>query len=308
MKTLDSNYKSQLENSLMKNRLLKKENICILEELLNRDSQKLEKLQKIEKNGKLNFGDKVSSEELKELFPKICSEVNSFLNVQDIKIPRFGYYNLFSQKMSPSSPLGFYSVSAINFASFASSLFAGDPSPENILFGGLTLAIAIYVHGVSKNSNYSSDRVNLERVPRTELIPVAAHEYTHHIQKEKGLSTIISKKPTIFKEGHARGIERQISENYAQREDNEAFTYDLLNENVGEFKSAYIWMCEKLSYKPIKSLLKTKTNRDDDESTNHLIFSEPTSHAIGNALFSIYEASQGKEIYNQMIHGDFKFT
>ncbi len=308
MKTFDSNYKAQLVNSAMKERLLKKENICVLEELLNRDSQKLEKLQKLNENGKLNFGNKVSSEELKELFPKICSEVNNCLNVQDIGMPKFGYYNLFSLRWNSFIPLYCYFASAIDFTSFAGSLFAEDPSPVNLLFGGLNLAIAAYSHALFKNPHYSFGRVNLERVPATELILTIAHEYTHHIQKEKGLSTIISKKYSVFREGHARGIQRQISENYAQRWDNEAFLFDILDYNVGEFKSAYLWMSKKLKYKPIESLLKTKSSQDDDGVINRLFFSKPSPHAIGNTLFSIYEASQGKEIYNHMIHGNFKFT
>ncbi len=88
---MDSEYLSQIENPNMKRLLLREDNIPPLEELLNAEAKKLQRLQRLKEEGKLNFGDKIKLDELTEIFPKICAEVNDFLGVKSTDIPSFGY-------------------------------------------------------------------------------------------------------------------------------------------------------------------------------------------------------------------------
>ena len=112
----------------------------------------------------------------------------------------------------------------------------------------------------------------------------------------------------IFLEGHAIGTHKQHVALRCEKEDNEAYLYNRAQYNVSELRSAYLCLCSDLEIKPRRSLLQNNlinTLRKDKEL---MIVKNASSHSIGNALFSIYEAIHGKDIYRQMIHGEFVFT
>ena len=319
---MDSEYMTQIENSNLESRLLRTDNIPVLEELLNRDSQRLEKLQKLKEDNKLDMGNKITTKELKELFPKICTEVDDFLGIQSKDLPKVGYNHLFKLKISPIPILSFYTFYTYLMVVAGTSLINNQNlNTTNLIELGVGVGGLVgtaYLHSLMKFKGSSYIRyldtdlkeVILEKTPRTELIPAMGHEYTHHVQLDEG---VIDKgghhgKYLIFKEGHARGVERHLSEDYREREDNEAFLYHILNRNIREFKSAYVWMCSMLS-KPVRdNLLRTKALLDNYEYRILSSKRKPSLHATGNALFSIYEALHGKQVYNHMIHGDFKFS
>jgi len=305
---MDADYRSEIENPQMKRRLLAEDNVPAIEDLLDKESQRLGRLQKLKEEGRLDFGDTVSPDELRELFPQICKEVDSFLGIQDGEVPNCRYYNLFRPGLMTTPILGVYIVSALQEACALASLATGhlDYCQTFQIGAMLNAQAALSAHLLAKQSCYAASKsITLERVARTDLIPTAGHEYTHHIQFKKGLRY---SKHTIFSEGQARGVQKQLADDYHEREDNEAFLYRSSDRTVGELKSAYLWMCRKLGQQPRKSLLKTKSSRDRDESVDRLIRREPSPHALGNALFSIYEALNGRGMYKQMIHGEFQFA
>jgi len=161
------------------------------------------------------------------------------------------------------------------------------------------------LHKIMNNSKYfvKHEVVQLKKEKSVNLIPVIAHEYTHHIQFKKDF---VAKEDSMFMEGHARGVQRYIAKTYREKEDNDAFLYDILNWDVGEIKSAYIWACKKIKNPIRKSLLRIGTSRDIDEKICRITERNPTEHALGNAFFSIYENDFGDQIYKEMIHGNFK--
>ena len=136
---------------------------------------------------------------------------------------------------------------------------------------------------------YDNDEKLITVAPlrRTSLIPGIAHEYAHYIHYRKGLGDLCY---DLFAEGHARGVERHIAEEYKEKEDNEAFLYDILEETACELKYAYIWVCKELDKKPKKSLLKV--------GDKGKIF----EHDLGNAFFSIYETLYGKDVYKETLN------
>ena len=138
--------------------------------------------------------------------------------------------------------------------------------------------------------------IELVEAPRSSFIPVTAHEYAHHLQQIKRL---LFRQYFTFLEGHARGVERTIAEQYREKEDNEAFLWDISNKTVEELKLAYQWACASLGEKPKKSLGKTRTQYGG-------FFTKQDPHTLGNALFRLYEAIHGKDIYRQAIHGEFQ--
>lgn len=314
MVIMGADYLSQIENSQLKKRFLTVDNISLLEYLLDCESQRLKGLQKQKEIGKLNFGDKVSSDELKDLFPHICTEVDAFLGIQDVVVPRVGYPNIFKLGLVTTPALGGFILSISQLATtLLSPLFTeqnyviNKQFADEIALNTIICIMAVALYQISHVAQYDSlsNKITLERVPRAELIPTVGHEYTHSVQRRKGV--LSSNNYLIFGEGHARGVEKHLAEDYREKEDNEAFLYPSSDRTVGEFKSAYIWMCRKLEQQPRKSLLKIKTSRDRGESLERLIRGEPTSHAIGNALFSIYEALHGRGIYQQLIFSKFQF-
>ncbi len=301
-------YVEQIKDNCMKDKLLIHDNIPALEGLLDSNGQDLIRLQKLKRENKLNFGKKVAKEELHELLPKICYDINEFLGVNPGS-PEFSYFSLFKPTLPALPALWFYGNSTLYFTRAALSL-ANDKNLDTALrdiWDGLLFAInGAILHKLVSQPYYNIglEKVNLERAKKTKLIPIAGHEYAHHVQNIEGL---LVAKSHIFSEGHSRGVQKYLAKKYAQEEGNEAFLYDTLDVSVGEFKSAYRWMCKKLNQKLSKSLLKIRTSRDLDEGIARSIIRRPTSHALGNALFSIYQEIYGDEIYKQMMHREFQF-
>ncbi|MBW2992026.1 hypothetical protein KY345_02295 [Candidatus Woesearchaeota archaeon] len=305
---MDKNYIKQLRNGNLKRVLLREENIPILEELLDRESQRFIPIQRKKKEGKLDFGGKVA--ELDEFFSKIKEEVDSFLGISDVDTPRYGYFNLFKPGILSTTMLINYAVQTYNFMVNVARA-SQEPDLERSLMwlvGGCSGLVSVgLLHSIANNPIYNplSKTISLKREKRALLTPNVGHEYTHYVQDKKGLGDIL-KTHSIFNEGQARGVQRHISEAYMEREDNKAFLYDFLDTTVGEMKSAYLWMCRKLK-KPIrKTLLKVGTSRDGDEGLSRVV--RPTAHAIGNCLFSIHEAKYGSRIYGDVMNGRFQFA
>lgn len=302
---MNQRYLSQIKNSSMKRLLLREDNIFALEELLNTETQRLKRLQRLKDGNQLDFGDTIELDELRELFPKISAEVNDFLGISPIDPPLYGYPVFLVPSSIKKTILTAYGAWALV------EIITATPKHRLIYamtFSSLSLAYWI-LSGISKKIGpcYEplTESVFLKKEQRAKLIPDAGHEYAHHVQNISG--TPPGPGYSIFVEGNARGVERHISEAYREREDNEAFLYDISDKTVGEIKSVYLWMSKKLG-KPVKeSLLKIKTSMDKYEGLVRLIFRRPTPHAIGNALFSIYEAQQGSQICGAMIQGSFQF-
>jgi len=142
------------------------------------------------------------------------------------------------------------------------------------------------------------------------VVPCLAHECAHYVQYQVFSFPIMFKRDDpydYFKEGHARGVQRFIAQEYKEKEDNEAFLYTIRSKSVGELKSSYLWVCKHLEKPPRNSLLRVKTSRDVVEVDEKTLWGRPTAHSIGNTLFHLYEKEQGNQIFKMMIQGTFKF-
>lgn len=299
---------SRIENRNLESIVGQEDNLPLVEQVLDAEAARLQRLQALQRQKRLDFGRTVSQDELDDLFPKIKRDVDDFLGMTTIGMPRYRHYNLF--KDGRVFPLW----CGVTLLSVCGSLFRlmlnssiGNVS-LNLSVGIAAVGTWVQLYRIDNTSFYarSSETVILERgLPRTTLIPLAAHEYAHHIQHARGLD---GNEYFILKEGHARGVERHVAEEYREREDNEAFLYHILDETVGEFKSAYLWMCRKVHHQPKRSLLKIKTSRDYHERIERLMKRKPTPHALGNVLFSIREARYGRLDYGDMLRRDFQFS
>ncbi|MBU4501524.1 MAG: hypothetical protein KKA79_02950 [Nanoarchaeota archaeon] len=112
-----------------------------------------------------------------------------------------------------------------------------------------------------------------------------SHEYTHHVQSFAGLPVLNYR---ILNEGHARGVDRHITNLYAEREDNKAFIYENSALVLKELKRAYNFTCDFNGIKPKSEFLKDFVDVKISE------------HTLGTSLFMVYEALHGKEFYKDI--------
>ncbi len=315
-------YLKQINDTALLGALQQQEHILPLEDLLDKEAQRLRRLQALKEDGKLDFGRKLEEDELQELFPQVCQDVNAFLGV-DCSMPRYGYFSEWKLRPDSLATLGLYILGG-------TSLLAGIKLLSSVqeqglddmrLYWGywcasvatLTTLFAMRLSWEFRKNQYDHrfKMVTVKKGPRTSLIPSAGHEYAHHVQDSTfgadgdwNKRTIFNR--TIFNEGHARGVERHIAEMYREREDNEAFLYDISDTIVGELKSAYRWVCKQLKVPMQQNLLQVPSSRDNYE-LNH--FSrKPSDHAFGNTFFLLQEAQYGKAVYADALKGRLQIT
>ncbi len=295
------------DDNLIKS-LLHPENISPLEHLLDLQSQQLRQL----KQQKHPPGQKVKSTELEELFFNISSDVNEFLEITPQSYPKIAFTNLMNpllnnamEKMIGVPLIISYGIALNSVITYLIDISSRQPTHldnSSLLVPLIGFSLTKIMHNWANQSvvGYDSEekKITVNNPHRIDLIPTIAHEYTHHLQGQQGYSQYGHQ---ICKEGHARGVERKIAEIYAQTEDNNAFLLDITDTTIGELKSTYRWLCTKTKSIPNKNLLATKTIRDLDETCNRAIERFPTSHALGNTFFSIYELTHGREIYKELL-------
>ncbi len=307
---MDDNYKATLKDPLMKERLFRIENIDAIEDILDREIRELNRLERLEQNGKLDFGETLSLLELRETFPGVCTEVNSILQIPNQDTPQIEYFKLINNKPLSYYILAKYTLSAASYITGVVAMHTGWNSDftKFYLFGGfIQFVLGILTHVHLKGSSYSrsSKKVVLDEKKEVNAVSASGHEYVHFIQDKEEIPL---NNFQIFLEGHAIGTHKQHVALRCEKEDNEAYLYNRAQYNVSELRSAYLCLCSDLEIKPRRSLLQNNlinTLRKDKEL---MIVKNASSHSIGNALFSIYEAIHGKDIYRQMIHGEFVFT
>ncbi|GEM_PF-2555441 len=311
----------QLNNSCLSLKLFERSNISLLEEILNKDSQELERLKNLKRQGKLNFGPIVKESELEELFTSLKDEVDNFLGVLDINAPKIEYcsrFNFFRPEL-------FNKNTCISYAIAGSFLFFplnwllrnNTHTSLNSFFIMSTLAFIPTCHMLNtlryNVDHYISETnsMHLFKNSKANLLPTMGHEYAHHIQRKILFAGVhdFEKNYSIFSEGISRGVQRHVSKIFKEKEDNEAFLYEILNYNVEEMKRLYPIMCYAFGIEPQQSLLKAKNFIEKHYFENN----EPNRylandyHAIGNSLFYVLEIKFGSSIYKDAIKGDVSF-
>jgi hypothetical protein len=154
--------------------------------------------------------------------------------------------------------------------------------------------------------------IGLLREPESLLAPSIGHEYDHHVTEttlEFANMTRENETPTfnIVKEGHARGVERHIAAYYAEKTSQSDFIEPTLRLTLGELSAAYMWLSDKLHIPSNTSALDINNVHYYNEIQFVDKLGRPSKHAIGNTLFCLAEAKQGKGIYADFVKGDFDF-
>lgn len=274
-------------------------NIEVLEDSLNKKAQKYLTIQKHKKN--YDFGHNIKPEKLNELSCEVIQDTKKFLKITNAPPVNFSmFYPPRDLKKGINIGLGTFT-----FATLAESI-NGLTINDLKLAGGIAIAFGGYavLNNIREHSNSCYDVNNIIKInekKEVNLVGVIAHEYTHHLQHS--LTDLIKNKRNPIVEGHARGVEEIIANNFAQRYDNFAYMFDPLSRTTKELKHAYSSICKKKRINPKKSLI----NLPISEPKGLLCGSRGYHYSIGFAAMSIAETQQGKKIYRDILKNDSSF-
>ncbi|MBI5066258.1 hypothetical protein HZA97_08540 [Candidatus Woesearchaeota archaeon] len=279
----------EFKRAQLKERLLDKNNLPVLEELLNREMQQKRFLRGLKENNALDFdfGPKYSKQELPAILAQVKADVDEFLGTSNVNMPRSGYFTFLS--VEGTIPM-YYAYRG--FEKILQHL--PDPNASFPADGFIYLGLAYILYFVVSRSSYNPilRTVTLEKEKRAEIVPTFAHEYAHHVQKKRGFPSITC--DHAMTEGHARGVERFIARTFNKKEDDPAFLYGTTKRHVDDLGRMYKWLCKKHGIEP---------------KINISFLSERiTDYSIGTTALYIQEALQGNKIFREIIEGKFQFA
>jgi len=282
--------------------LLNPKNIEPLESLLEKELLKKNKLLDLFVENQLNFGDYVPRKDLEETLSEVKTEVDKFLGVSDIGSPNINYKSVWIPNKKhvfflPGVVAGLCSVGMASLIPDLDNYNIMKYVPSALLMvTGIGSSASIYFTIFRGESTYypTLNDIDLRKEKITRLIPAIGHEYAHYVMDKSGIKT---KRKSILAEGFAMGVEHYISEVFAEKENNEAFLFDISTLTLSNLYSTYHWICEKLG----------KNDRRYFIHDGCKVEPEPVNvYALGNALFSLAELTQGKQVYRDVLDGKFE--
>ncbi len=314
---------NKISNDAVEEQLLKKESLEQLEDILMRcDTGGLP-----DKGIPIEEKRVLSKNELKETWPEVVSRVNSFLQVEDIKPPKVRYYTsreILSKNNSNKVIPALYSMGAVYIATIGVNnimLGISNGAFSELAFGSLQMALVLLYKSISANMsanvnnehprlisstyNLKGEKIKLKKEVETDLIPTIGHEYAHHLE-HKILHTDYNTY-SYFSEGFARGVERHISDLYAQERNDPRFVSDIVRATTGELSAVYFWMCSEQgdSLRSIPVFEKNNTILMAEHNMDKNLL--PYKHAFGNTIFYLAEKRHGDGIYADALRGDVDF-
>jgi len=322
MVELSLEYIGQFSDPAIRRRLLRRfdeeEKLSELELILEEGGKKLVRLRRMVNSGKITLEQTPNNEDLPQLLSDVASDVNKFLQVENLDPPKVGYLNILDPHEYAKAMRNTFRGFLVSGAIAAGVYYFSDWTFISGMLATVPLAfvgVAVFERRkIDRTSHYSKsngpstvDYIIPQKLPEASMIPVLGHEYGHHALWNSTEFTP-SSEFSFVSEAICRGIQRHIARCYQERMNNDAYTYRIQELTVGELKSTYIWLCEKLGVKPKKNLLAVASQRDKFESKNRRKNHEPTRHAIGHTLFYLEEKVQGPQIYANILKGDFKFA
>lgn len=251
-----------------------------------------------------NPGKRLSYASLWEVLPEVRKEVLFFLGVPEIGSVHF---------------MVFDRQDILRKAFFAGLLVAGmvysrnpDNSPESLLSSvatGLAGAASLICYGYKEcvQSSFSGDgTITLSERNIVPATPSLAHELTHQVCMERGL---LKERKNPIAEGFARGVEREIARAFAERYGNPLYMNEPVKQTVMELKDAYLLVCEMQGLKPRESLVGIDAPmRREGILRNKFLYGFFARHySTGVAAVCIGESKRGREVYREIVKGDFSF-
>ncbi|MDP2907477.1 MAG: hypothetical protein Q8O03_06055 [Nanoarchaeota archaeon] len=275
-------------------------NLEVLETSLDKAAQEYINLKS--KENSLDFGKELTPKILEDLAPRVIHETRSFLDVQqntDVSLSMFYLPEqiLRSLKIAAGTFTLATLIGAVNGLTIQDLTTAGALA---VFFGGGTLMYSMQVYS-SSSFDYKNDLLLIRAGKTVNAIGAIAHEYTHYLQHHFTELNIQTRNPIV--EGHARGMERIISEKFAQEFDNPAYVFINYDRVAKELKDTYLYTCKKKKILPKKSLENLPI-----PNIRGLLYSIDAHHySIGVAAMTIACSKQGEKVYKDVMKNDFEF-
>lgn len=265
------------------------ENFDILEQSTDRAIQNWQSIRAVKP--KLDFGPFITSQNFREPFDEVEQDVNSFLDFH--RATEFGIA-VFHPKYLVRAALkaGLVLGGGVGLAT-------GFSQPELALeVGLLSGAGGVLVVWRDYNQTRYDDKnqtlvIGMQK--KAGSVASMAHEYTHLIQH---MTMEFIAGPIV--EGHATGVDRYISELFAQRYDNLAYLYKASQINRWLLPDAYKRACRLKKTTPKNSLADIGMQLISD-------FSGRSRYVLGLAVMTIAEQRHGYRIYRDVINNDLSF-
>jgi len=293
-----------LSDTRMLRSMCSPDNLPILESLLEEEMAQQDRLRKLKKK---TVHENLSESKLEEALAETKGDVERFLGVDSLNIQPCklqctneslsSYMHTLKESLSRSAEYFLKTNITLLSTQALIDVFARTSQTGELplLMYGITAAIASgmtlkHAMQLSKAPEYISleKRIKLPKLPRTDAMPIIAHEYAHHLQGELiHPSKITQYDLKAMLEGMSRGAERHISHRLREKEDNDLFLCGITKNTVQELKDTYANLCRRLNSTPNETLAKGAGRLSE--------------HSIGNAYFCIEEAKNGKGVYRDAL-------
>lgn len=271
--------------------LLEKENIGLLEHILERESARLcprEEFELLEKEVRT-----YSQEQFNEMLHNAKDFVDNILDVK-CSTPKIGPFSFKHMDFFGMMTLLCYTLSA---GTFANSIIAFSMSPaigavlltSSLLFGKSTQLLH---HNITKSSRYAtfSNRLVIEPTNQFSVQGMIAHEYVHHVFFEK---KIFDNK--VY-EGFACNIQKLYNKHLAEANNDERYMHQYEWWSCMEMNNAYRYACRITGRKAFDfKKLSGKPN------------GQINSYTLGGALFRLMEERYGTAVYKNFM-GAYQFS
>ena len=313
---MNKKYFTQFKNENLERLLLDKENILPLEELMH---SQLEKLGGIIQN-KPKPDRKLNSKEFYDLIPQLKEDVDQFLDIDEAGCPLILYLNRQTclKDCFESLLLSLdHKSSSQDISSESLKLYCSDMKSVGvwnkiraapILMRFVRLSRVLDLDNIIRAYFPRIQFITMTKEKMPKVIPIMGHEYGHYLQHQAFLKrAYLSQDYNIFKEGHARGVERYIADIYNKREDDQRFLEDRASGDYIELKQTYKWLCQELDISPNTNLVGITLPENNIQAEQGLEQEKPSEHSLGNTLFYLHETKKGKQIYKDVINGTFEF-
>ncbi len=261
-----------LVDEKIRQRVLKRETLEILEDIIAQETISLDKKRvQIQNQPNLNLGKNfVEKKDLKRLLAKAKEEVDSFLGIEIYETPKIKHRGRFFPYMKKNVMASYYPLSETILVKLIPKKKRKDITPPALL-----------------------DSLSIYREPL--ILYILLHEYTHFVQfKTFGLGIGGFK---AFLEGYAYGLSRKLIKRISKRENDVRISFESHDEEVRDLNHIYR-LFAKLISRPIPNWLQS-LGLGQRVYSNYLV-------DFGKVLFKVAEAKNPQDnIYSQIICGNF---
>ena len=284
---MDTSVLNSYKDSQVVRHFVKKDNLPILESIIFREAIELLVPISLSKPEKA-----LTKGEFKEIQPRVVKDVNEFLRIGGKeRIPSIFYSGINPENLIVLPTLIFSSETILR----GINQFLENPAAGlfSLGTGSLLLFTSKMAYDLINSTHYNGlmDLVFINSGKKADVSVKFAHEYAHHLQYESSFPNVRS-----LKEGHARGIEKEISTSSSTEHTDASRFFHRYPRYLSELKSGYLFASKSASSLPCPEILALP-----------FCVRRKEIYALGVTAFAVAQERHGVEIYRKALKGDFSF-